>query len=86
ALLLRDQGEQFDVIISDIEMPGMTGFDFARAVKETGRWQETPLIALSSHTTTADLAKGREAGFDDYVAKHDRDALLGTLNDIGGVA
>ena len=86
ALLLRDQGEQFDVIISDIEMPGMTGFDFARAVKESGRWQEIPLIALSSHATPADLAKGREAGFNDYVAKHDRDALLETLKDIGGVA
>jgi two-component system chemotaxis sensor kinase CheA len=44
------------------------------------------LIALSSHATPADLAKGREAGFNDYVAKHDRDALLETLKDIGGVA
>ncbi len=86
ALMLRDQGEQFDVIISDIEMPGMTGFDFARSVKGGGRWQEVPLIALSSHTTPADQDKGREAGFDDYVAKHDRDGLIESLNDIGGVA
>lgn len=80
ALRLREDGRAFDVIISDIEMPGMNGFDFARAVKEDRRWQETPIVALSSHTSKRDLDRGREAGFVDYVAKSDRDALLQTLS------
>jgi two-component system chemotaxis sensor kinase CheA len=79
ALGLCEAGEDFDVIISDIEMPGMNGFEFASTVKKAGRWQNTPLVALSSHATPKDLERGRVAGFSDYVAKFDRDALLSTL-------
>ncbi|MEI8395722.1 MAG: chemotaxis protein CheW, partial [Rhodospirillaceae bacterium] len=79
ALGLCEAGENFDVIVSDIEMPGMTGLEFAQAVKNGTRWQDTPLVALSSHASPRDLDRGRQAGFDDYVAKFDRDALLHTL-------
>jgi two-component system chemotaxis sensor kinase CheA len=79
ALSLCEAGADFDVIISDIEMPGMNGFEFATAVKSAGRWQKTPLVALSSHATPRDLDRGRAAGFNDYVAKFDREALLHTL-------
>jgi two-component system chemotaxis sensor kinase CheA len=57
----------------------MNGFEFAAAVKSAGRWQNTPLVALSSHATPRDLDRGRAAGFSDYVAKFDRDALLHSL-------
>jgi two-component system chemotaxis sensor kinase CheA len=80
ALELRDSGQHFDVIISDIEMPGMNGFEFAEAVKTDGRWDETPLVALSSHTTPQDFDRGRQAGFVDYVSKTNRDALLDVLS------
>jgi two-component system chemotaxis sensor kinase CheA len=80
ALNLCEAGEDFDVIVSDIEMPGMNGFDFAAAVRRGTRWQELPLIALSSHASPRDLDRGRQAGFTDYVAKFDRDALLFTLH------
>ena len=80
ALGLCEAGESFDVIVSDIEMPGMTGLEFAAAVRNGSRWQDTPLVALSSHASPRDLDRGRAAGFDDYVAKFDRDALLYTLS------
>ena len=80
ALDLCEQGEDFDIIVSDIEMPGMNGFDFAKAIRRNTRWQQVPIVALSSHATPADLDRGREAGFSDYVAKFDRDALLVTLS------
>jgi two-component system, chemotaxis family, sensor kinase CheA len=76
ALALRDDGVAFDVIISDIEMPGMSGIEFATEVREGGSWQEIPLLALSAHTSPELLEKGRTAGFDDYVGKYDRDTLL----------
>jgi two-component system chemotaxis sensor kinase CheA len=79
ALQLRESGEAFDVIISDIEMPGMSGFEFASVVRQQGSWKSTPLVALSSHATPSDFERGREAGFSDYVQKLDRDALLTTL-------
>ena len=81
ALALLDAGEGFDAIISDIEMPGMDGFQFAQTLRQDQRWSDIPLVALSSHATPADLARGRQAGFRDYVAKFDRDALLAALQD-----
>ncbi len=90
ALAMAEEGQMFDAIISDIEMPGMSGFDFAERVRAEGPWQALPLIALSSHATPRDLDRGREAGFTDYVAKFDRDLLLNslaeTLNDVYGQA
>lgn len=80
ALSLRENGETFDVIVSDIEMPGIDGFEFARQSKSEGEWVQTPIIALSSHTTPEDFDRGRDAGFDDYVAKFDRDGLLESLS------
>ena len=80
ALGMRAAGEDFDVIVSDIEMPGMNGFELAREIRSDGSWADTPLVALSSRTAPADLAAGREAGFIDYVAKLDREALLETLS------
>ncbi|OAN53249.1 chemotaxis protein CheW [Magnetospirillum moscoviense] len=79
ALALREQGHDFDMIISDIEMPGMSGFEFAQAVRAEGRWQTLPMVALSSHATEKDFERGRQVGFNDYVAKFDRDSLLNTI-------
>ncbi len=79
ALRLREKGEDFDLIISDIEMPDMDGFGFAEKVREGGIWQKTPMVALSSHQTPKDFARGREVGFDDYVVKLDRDSLMSTI-------
>ena len=80
ALMLCEAGEEFDIIVSDIEMPGMSGFEFCEMVKRGGRWQNIPIVALSSHASPHNLEKGRSVGFDDYVAKYDRDGLVHTLN------
>ncbi|MCB1969193.1 MAG: hybrid sensor histidine kinase/response regulator [Geminicoccaceae bacterium] len=79
ALAMRQMGEKFDYILSDIEMPEMNGFEFAEACRDGGPWQDTPIIALSSHTTPQDIERGRNVGFTDYVGKLDRDALLHAL-------
>jgi two-component system chemotaxis sensor kinase CheA len=89
ALAMAESGEPYDMIVSDIEMPGMSGFEFARAVRAHPRWQGTPMVALSSHATPEDFDRGREAGFSDYVAKFDRDTLLQVLGEalsVKGVA
>jgi len=80
ALQYREQGAEFDLIISDIEMPGMNGFDFASSVRSDIRWLSIPMIALSSHATEKDFERGRQVGFNDYVAKFDRDSLLATIS------
>jgi two-component system chemotaxis sensor kinase CheA len=79
ALRLRDAGAMFDVIVSDITMPDMDGLDFARAVRASGPWATLPLIALSARAEPTDVEAGRDAGFTDYVAKFQRDALIASL-------
>ncbi len=77
ALELQNAGKSFDLIISDIEMPGLSGFELAEKIRNSdGQWAQLPLIALSSHATPGDLERGETAGFDDHVAKFDRDRLL----------
>jgi two-component system chemotaxis sensor kinase CheA len=80
ALKKRDIGETFDIIVSDIEMPEMDGFTFAEEIKGDDRWNETPIVALSSHTTPGDFDRGRAVGFSDYIAKFDRDSLMSALS------
>nr|WP_314075278.1 chemotaxis protein CheW [uncultured Roseococcus sp.] len=79
ALRLREAGERFDVIVSDINMPELDGLGLARAVREGGIWAEVPMIALSSRSDPRDVERGRAAGFSDYIAKFDREALLTSL-------
>lgn len=87
ALRLCQAGDKFDIIVSDIEMPGMNGFDFAKKIRaEDSHWKAVPLVALSSHATPQDLDRGKAAGFDDYVAKFDREGLLRSLAQKGEAA
>jgi two-component system chemotaxis sensor kinase CheA len=90
AIQLKAQGEVFDAIVSDIEMPEIDGFTFAKAVRKDSDWGNIPIFALSALNTPESISKGREAGFTDYIAKFDRRGLLEsldeTLNQSMGVA
>jgi chemotaxis protein histidine kinase CheA/ActR/RegA family two-component response regulator len=85
ALEMCDHGLDIDLIVSDIEMPGMNGFEFAQAVRSGSKWKDIPIVALSSRTSQKDIDRGREVGFSDYVSKTDRDGLLQTLAETLGV-
>jgi len=76
ALRLRDAGERFDAIISDIDMPGMGGVAFARQIRAGGLWSQVPLIALSGLDEHSAGRIAKDAGFTEHVMKHDRGALL----------
>jgi len=80
ALDMCADGLDIDVIVSDIEMPGMDGFDFASAIRAGGRWADKPLVALASRGSGEDRERGRAVGFNDYVVKHDHYRLLQSLN------
>ena len=81
ALRLRDAGAMFDAIVSDIEMPGMDGLEFARTVRSGGVWAALPMIALTSHNEPHHVEAGRDAGFTDYVTKFNRDSLVASLRE-----
>ncbi|MEG6507370.1 chemotaxis protein CheW [Methyloligella sp. 2.7D] len=79
ALEMKEEGTRFDLIISDLEMPGLDGFAFAQEAKKDPRWSETPLIALSSYSSPELIARSRAAGFIEYVGKFDRQKLMAAL-------
>ncbi len=81
AVELCESGEDFDLIISDIEMPEMDGFAFVSWVAES-RWREVPVVALTSRTTPADVQKGRAAGFARYLGKLDQQELVAALHEL----
>jgi two-component system, OmpR family, alkaline phosphatase synthesis response regulator PhoP len=58
---------RFDCFIFDVSMPGMTGLDLLRRVRE--RSVQTPAMFLTAHDAIDDKVAGFEAGADDYLAK-----------------
>ena len=81
ALDMREKGQVFDIIISDIEMPEMDGIEFAQSLRGDSTWGSTPIIALSSHGAPQIIKRSKEAGFVDFVGKFDREGLLESLRD-----
>ena len=68
-------GTMFDLIISDIMMPGVDGFEFAEIVRELN--QEIPILFMTARDDFASKRRGFKAGIDDYMVKPvDLDELL----------
>ena len=75
ALRLMGEGKSFDIILSDIAMPGMDGRQFAAAVKRDPGWRATPVVGLAAESD------GNEPGvFDALTRKFDREGLIQTIN------
>jgi two-component system chemotaxis sensor kinase CheA len=81
ALALKDKGVVFDLIVSDLDMPGMDGIALAERLKADPTWGKTPLIALSSHSNPRLIERSRAAGFVNYVGKFDRQKLIHAIED-----
>ncbi|TMJ54564.1 MAG: hybrid sensor histidine kinase/response regulator [Alphaproteobacteria bacterium] len=74
-------GQSFDVVLTDIEMPDMNGFEFAEIIRADQHLSAMPIIGLSSLVSPAAIERGRLAGFHDYVAKFDRPGLIAALKE-----
>jgi two-component system chemotaxis sensor kinase CheA len=74
--------KSFEAVISDIDMPGMSGLDFARALRADQPTAAIPLIALASHAAPGLNDAVRAAGFCELVAKFDRPGLIAALKTV----
>jgi two-component system, chemotaxis family, sensor kinase CheA len=81
ALQALKEAPVYDIIVSDIEMPGMSGFELAEAIRSDIKLSKLPIIALSSLTNPGAIERGKAVGFVDYVAKFDRQGLIAALKD-----
>jgi DNA-binding response OmpR family regulator len=67
--LLTVMAEQPDLVISDVEMPKMTGFEVLQNLRMEPETADTPFILLTSLSSRADMRKGMAQGADDYITK-----------------
>jgi signal transduction histidine kinase len=73
--------ETFDLVVSDIMMPGMSGYDLCRRIKEAPRTRDIPVILLTTLNDPLDIIQGLESGADNFITKpYDAGALVARIN------
>ena len=77
--------EEFALVLSDIEMPVMDGFELAKRVRQNDVFAKIPMVALTTRFRNADIAKGSEAGFNAYLEKFNGDTLINNIDALLGV-
>ena len=71
-----------DLILLDINLPGINGFEVLKRLREQDSIRDKPIIAVSANAMPKDIKRGLEAGFDDYVTKPiDINMLLQTVDE-----
>ncbi|NIQ01058.1 MAG: response regulator [Nitrospinaceae bacterium] len=63
------QTEAPDLILLDMSLPGLDGWEMARTLKATSATQAIPILGLSAHAMVSDRTRALEAGCDDYDIK-----------------
>lgn len=58
-----------DLVICDLQMPVMNGYEVVECLREDPRWRRVPLIAVTASSMTGDRQKALVAGFDDHITK-----------------
>ena len=76
---LQQPSLQIDLVVTDVEMPRMNGFEFCRKIRSSAAHRHLPVIALTSLNEAKHVRMGAEAGVSDYQVKMDRDKLLAAI-------
>ena len=63
------QSEVPDIILMDIQLPGLDGLTVTGRIKDDPRTRDVPIIALTAHAMRGDEEKARQTGCDDYISK-----------------
>ena len=78
--------ERFDCVVTDVEMPGMDGFELTRHLRGVPHLSQLPVIVVSTREHPEDRLRGLEAGADAYLTKQrlDPGELAGLIRRLGG--
>jgi two-component system chemotaxis sensor kinase CheA len=75
---------EFDLIVSDLEMPVMSGWDFVKHIRQGSHQQDIPAIALTALDSDKDRERAKKCGFDCYEVKLDRERFLTAVAELIG--
>ncbi len=79
----KAQGQSFDLILMDVRMPRMTGYEACRRLKEMDATKDIPIIFLSAKGQEQEIQTGLNAGAADYILKpFAPDTLVNTINKV----
>ncbi|MDO8329761.1 MAG: hybrid sensor histidine kinase/response regulator [Fluviicoccus sp.] len=78
------QGGDFDLVVTDAEMPEMNGFELVRRIRADARYGGIPVVMVTSLASEADKQRGIDAGADAYIVKSqfETDTLLNIINQL----
>jgi chemotaxis protein histidine kinase CheA/ActR/RegA family two-component response regulator len=79
-------GVPVDLVLSDVEMPGMDGFALTRTIRSTHGWEHVPVVIMTSRGSEDDQRAGLDAGASAYLLKteFDQDQLVATVRRLVG--
>lgn len=78
---LQEYGDDIAMLVTDIEMPNMNGFELTQKIRSDSRYAKLPIIALTTLASAEDVAKGKEVGIDEYHIKLDKERLMVSVHE-----
>ncbi|MDG2223108.1 MAG: chemotaxis protein CheW [Rubripirellula sp.] len=77
--VLVDEANEFDLLLTDVEMPVLDGLALTKRVRDDARLRDLPVIALTSLADLESIQRGQEAGVNDYQVKMNKPELLASI-------
>jgi two-component system chemotaxis sensor kinase CheA len=78
--LLQENKDRVSLVVTDIEMPNMNGFELTQKIKGDARFTGLPVVALTTLAGEEDIAKGKAVGIDEYHIKLDKERLMASVH------
>jgi PAS domain S-box-containing protein len=82
---LENHAHAVDIILMDIQMPGMDGYETTSHIRQDARWHKLPIVALTAGAFTDDQETARRAGMDEFITKpFNVDRLISVIQRLTG--
>jgi len=79
--LLHEKGDIISMLVTDIEMPNMNGFELTQRIRGSELYSQLPIIALTTLASEEDVSKGKSVGVNEYHIKLDKERLMVSVHD-----